>query len=121
MQYRMLIKKVQDYSGFSDSEAENALKLVVEKIATRLTGGERKDFASELPKELEDLAMASKEPDKFGADDMFKEISELQDIDVGHAKKQVMAVWRALKDAITPGEIADIKAQLPRDLSAVLH
>lgn len=121
MKYRELVKKVQDKSGFSDSEAENALRLIVNKLATRLTPGERKDFASQLPAELQDLALPAGEVQKFSADDMVQELSELQDINKNHAKKQILAVWEALKATITPGQISDIRNQLPRDLTAMMH
>jgi uncharacterized protein (DUF2267 family) len=121
MQYKQLVKRVQDYSGFSDQEAEGALRLIVEKLATRLTQSERKDFASQLPDELEDLALSGKETQTFSAEDMLDELCEQENINKGRAKKQVFAVWRALKDAISPGEIKDIKAQLPEDLVMMLH
>lgn len=121
MQYRQIVKKVQDYSGFSDSEAERALRIIVEKIASRLTKGERKGFASQLPTELEGLALTEQDTQHFSADQMLDELCELENINKGRAKKQVFAVWRALKDAISPGEIKDIKAQLPEDMAAILH
>ncbi len=121
MNYRQLIKKVQDYSGFSDKESEDALQVVVETLATRLTPEERKDFSSQLPAELQKVAEAVTTTRKLSADDFFKDIIEAENIDEGRAKKQIMAVWQALKDAISPGEIEDIKAQLPKDLAAQLH
>src|SRR4051812_37282870 len=113
MKYRELIKKVQDYSGFSDRESEEALELVVETLASRLNEGERQDLASQLPEELEDAALAPTSTSKFSAEEMFEELSTLQNIDESHAKKQVLAVWNALQDALTPGEIDDIRSQLP--------
>jgi uncharacterized protein (DUF2267 family) len=49
MKYRELIKKVQNYSGFSDTESKEALEMMVESLAVHLNEGERKDFASQLP------------------------------------------------------------------------
>lgn len=112
MKYRELIKRVQDYSGFSDSESKEALQLMVESLAVRLTEGERKDFASQLPTELQDMALAVRSTSENRDTDMLRQFMELQDIDEGHAKKQIRAAWGALKDAISRGEIEDIKAQL---------
>lgn len=122
MKYRELVKKVQDYSGFSDKESEDALQLVTETLATRLTEGERKDFASQLPEELKEMTLSIEgQQEKLSKDEFYKEIEETQGIDEGHAKKQIMAVWQALKDALTPGQIDHIKTQLPGDLSSELH
>lgn len=121
MQYRQLIKKVQDYSGFSDSESKEALQLMVESLAVRLTEGERKDFASQLPQELQDIALAVYATDENSKEDILKQFMEIEDIDEGHAKKQIKAAWKALKEAVSGGEIEHIKAQLPQNMIPLLQ
>jgi uncharacterized protein (DUF2267 family) len=121
MKYRELIKKVQDYSGFSDSESKDALEMMVESLAVHLTEGERKDFASQLPQELQDLALSVYATRENSREDLVEQFMQIEHIDEGRAKKQVFAAWRALKDAITPGEIEHIRAQLPNNTVAFLH
>jgi uncharacterized protein (DUF2267 family) len=121
MTYQELIKRVQHYSGFSDSESQDALVLFVKNLAARLTPDERKDFASQLPRELKDVALTDEISRVKTAEAFIQQFCLEEDIDEGHAKKQVMSVWRAIKDAISEGEIKDIKAQLPTDLAAQLH
>lgn len=121
MGYRELIKKVQDYSGFSDTEAKDALDMTVEVVAVRLDEGERHDFASQLPTELEDIALAVRSSEENTTDNIFEQVMELQDISESHAKKQLKAAWRAIKEAISPGELHDIEAQLPNDFVAALE
>lgn len=121
MKYRQLVNRVAHYSGFSDQESETALRLFTETLAARLANGERRDFASQLPIELQGLALEVPEAVQISEDDIYETFSQLQDIDRGHAKKQVLAAWQALKDALTPGEITHIKAQLPNNLTAALH
>lgn len=121
MTYRELIKRVQHYSGFSDSESESALRLFVRKLASRLTMDERKDFASQLPIDLQDLAVTDETSNVRTTDDFIQQFCEEENIDEKRAKKQIMAAWQAIKDTVTKGEIEDIKAQLPNDLAAQLH
>jgi uncharacterized protein (DUF2267 family) len=121
MTYRELIKKVQLYSGFSDSESETALRLFVRKLAARLTLNERKDFASQLPKDLKDEAMTDETSEVRTAEDFIMQFAIEENIDESRAKKQVMSAWKAIKDAISKGEIEDIKAQLPHDIAAQLY
>lgn len=121
MTYRELVKRVQHYSGFSDSESETALLLFVKNLAARLTPSERKDFASQLPADLKHIAMNEETSRVKTAESFIQLFCLAEGIDEKHAKKQVMSVWRAIKDAISPGEIEDIKAQLPRDLAAQLY
>jgi uncharacterized protein (DUF2267 family) len=121
MKYRELIKKVQNYSGFSDSESKDALDLMVESLAVHLTEGERKDFASQLPIELQDMALAVYATDENTKENMLTQFMELEHIDEGRAKKQIYAAWKALKEAISGGEIEHIRAQLPNKMVAFLH
>ena len=121
MKYRELIKRVQHYSGFSVSESERALQLFATALAYRLTDGERKDFASQLPQELKDKVSNIDETVPYDKADLYQVFTETQDIDDGHAKKQIMSVWSALKEQLTEGQLQHIKAQLPPDLESELH
>jgi uncharacterized protein (DUF2267 family) len=113
MGFRELIKRVQGYSGFSDSESKDALECMVENLAVRLTEGERKNFASQLPEELQDIALAVEPSAENSSRDIVSQFMILEDIDELHAKKQVFASWKALRDAISPGLVEHIEAQLP--------
>jgi uncharacterized protein (DUF2267 family) len=120
MGFRELIKQVQDYSGFSDTESKDALECMVENLAVRLTEGERKNFASQLPEELQDIALAVEPSEENMDQDIVAEFMLLEDIDEPHAKKQIFASWKALRDAVSPGIIAHIEAQLPNKTVALL-
>lgn len=122
MGFRELIKKVQLYSGFSDAESKDALECMVENLAVRLNEGERKDFASQLPGELGDIALSViPTMENTKQDNIIEQFMELQGVDEPHAKKQVMATWKALKDAISSGEIDDIRSQLPNKMVSILN
>lgn len=121
MGYRELIKKVQLYSGFSDQESKQALEQTVESLAGMLSGGERQDFASQLPPELQTIAMNASPIERSLKKDIVQYFMDKQNIARDRAKKQVLSAWKALKDAISPGEIDDIRAQLPNTTVALLH
>jgi uncharacterized protein (DUF2267 family) len=121
MKYREMIKKVQNYSGFSDAESEEALEMMVESLAVHLTEGERKDFASQLPQKLKDMALSVYPSEENAREDIVEQFMEYEHIDEGRAKKQIHATWEALKDSLTKGEIEHIRAQLPNRTVAFLH
>lgn len=121
MGFRELIKRVQDYSGFSDAESKEALEMMVESLAVHLEEGERKDFASQLPQELQDLALSVMPTAESANKDMVQQFMEEEDIEESRAKKQIMAAWAALKEAISEGEIQHLRAQLPNRTVAMLH
>ncbi|MGZ6004546.1 MAG: DUF2267 domain-containing protein [Candidatus Saccharimonadales bacterium] len=121
MGFRELVKKVQLYSGFSDRESQDALEMMVTSLAERLTDEERLDFASQLPIELQMLAAAAEPVPKSEKKDILGEFMKVQGIDESHAKKQIYSSWKAIKDAISEGELKDIRSQLPNTTVAFLH
>jgi uncharacterized protein (DUF2267 family) len=121
MGYRELIKEVQRKSGFSDAESQDALDMMVESLAERLEEGERKDFASQLPPELQDIALSAETSREIRKKDIVQEFMERENIDEPHAKKQVLSAWSAIKSLISEGEIRHIKAQLHHETAALLY
>ncbi len=121
MKYRDLIKTVQDYSGFSDSESKDALDGTVAVLAIHLTEGERKNFASQLPEELQDLALAVYATEANSQQDLFEQFMEVQEVDEPRARQQLLSAWDALKDILSSRLIDHIKAQLPQRTQQLLY
>lgn len=115
MQYRQMVKRMQGYSGFSDRESEEALRLFLESLSARLNQGEREDLASQLPRELQDLVLSVGPTIRMSTADLYDDLTELQDISRSHARKQVKAAWLTLKDSLSEGEVEHVEAQLPAD------
>lgn len=121
MGYRELIKKVQLESGFSDAESKDALEHMVESLAVHLNEGERKDFASQLPQELKDIALSVYPTKENSRKEILQQFMETQRVEYARAKKQVLSAWKALKEAISAGEINHIKSQLPSKTVELLY
>jgi uncharacterized protein (DUF2267 family) len=121
MKFREMVKKVQLDSGFSDSESQDALELMVESLAERLTEDERKDFAAQLPHELKEIALAAQPIPREDKKHIIEEFMGRENIGESRAKKQILCAWKAIKEAISDGEIRDMKAQLPDSMTAFLH
>ena len=122
MQYRQFLKRVQDFSGFSDSEALEATRVFLETLGARLTYGEFKNFCAQLPQEIAVLAVPSTAKlEKLHGTEFLERIAERQHITTPHAKKQMYAVWETLKEAVDEGQMRHVKAQLPEDLVSLLH
>lgn len=121
MGFRELVSKVQEYSGFSDTESKDALECMVESVAVHLPEPDRKMFASELPEYLQDIALAVYPTPETVHQDIIEQFMENQEIEEDHAKKQILAAWHALKDNISSGAIEHIIAQLPNRTVAILR
>jgi uncharacterized protein (DUF2267 family) len=122
MKYREFIKRVQYNSGFSDSEAEHATQVFMETLVARLSDDEIKDLCSQLPAEIAVMAEGGSEGvEKFSGSEFLERIAAEQNIDPVHARKQMVAVWETLKEAVSAGEINLLKAQMPNDLAGMLY
>lgn len=121
MKYRELIKTVQLYSGFSDTESKDALDGTVAVLAVHLTEGQRWNFASQLPEQLKDLALAVYATEENSSQDLFEQFMEVQEVDEPRAKQQLISAWNALKDTLSSGLVDHIKAQLPKRTTRLLQ
>jgi len=119
--YNDLIHRVQNYShDLTDEESREALELMVVALCTRLRDEERKEFAAELPTELQNIALIVQKTESDTRKNLLKQFMDLQKIDESHAKEQIKAAWCALRDAVSRREIEEVKSQLPPRTTALL-
>lgn len=86
-------------------------------LAERLLGNEPANAAAQLPKGiagyLEHAWSGMGEP--FSLDEFFNRVSQRAEVDLPDAVYQSRVVIEVLQEAISQGEIEDIRAQLPND------
>ena len=112
------IKQVKERAGLgSREEAIEATHATLSVLGERLYGGERDDLAAQLPPELQSFLMEAQESNKFDVDEFFVRVSEEENCAVDEAVEHAQAVIDVLCEAVTEGEIEDIKAQLPKDFA----
>jgi uncharacterized protein (DUF2267 family) len=99
----------------SHAEAERAIRATLETLAERLVGGEAHDLAAQLPPEL---ALYLQPPDagigaKLTLDEFFALVSEREGVDLPDAAFHARVVIGLLTEAVSIGEIKDVRVQLP--------
>jgi uncharacterized protein (DUF2267 family) len=99
----------------SRGEAERATRATLETLAERLVGGEAHDLASQLPPEL---ARSLQLPDagigaKLTLEEFFELVSEREGVDLEEATLHARVVIGVLTEAVSMGEIKDVRVQLP--------
>jgi uncharacterized protein (DUF2267 family) len=99
----------------SRGEAERATRATLETLAERLVGGEAHDLASQLPPEL---ARSLQPPDagigaKLTLDEFFELVSEREGVELEEATLHARVVIGVLTEAVSIGEIQDVRVQLP--------
>lgn len=123
MQYDEFIGQVQHRARMADSEeAVRAVRVVLQTLGRRLVGGEIKDAASQLPREIAlYLEEAEAGSGKYGLDEFYERVAEKEGLDLPIAIHHARAVVSVLLDALSPGEVKDIREQLPREFDALFE
>ncbi len=118
MKHDEFIKQVQHRAHLnSRNEAERATRATLETLAERLTGGEANDLASQLPQELAEYlrSASSGMGNRFSLDEFFHRVSRHEGVDLPKAVYHARTVIEVLSEAVSKGEMDDVRAQLPAE------
>lgn len=118
MRYEEFLEQIQRQAHIgSRGEAERATWATLQTLGERLSGGEAKDFASQLPPPLPPYALAGLAgwETPLPPQDFVQLVADREGTDPQQAKQHTRAVWSVLQQALTPGEVQDIRSQLPTD------
>lgn len=122
MQHDEFIKQVQNRARLaSRGDAEVATRAVLETLAERLSENEPFHAASQLPRgiaaylqhEYAGKAIA------YTLDEFFQMVSQREKVELPQAVDHTRVVMEVLSEAISQGEINDIKTQLPPEFDAI--
>jgi uncharacterized protein (DUF2267 family) len=97
----------------SGGDALRAAQAVLQTLAERLDAGEAKHLASQLPRDLAPSLQTDEHSVRMTLDEFFKKVSGRAAVDIPAAVYQTRVVFELLQEAISAGEIADVRAQLP--------
>jgi uncharacterized protein (DUF2267 family) len=114
------IDSVARRSGTSPAQAESLTRATLQTLAERLTGGEARDLAEQLPREFRDDLGNTPEPaEAFGFGEFVHRVSARARVDINDADRSVLAVFKTICTDITSDEFDDIMAQLPEEFPDV--
>lgn len=126
MHHDEFIGQVQHRARLSSrGDAERATRAVLETLAERLDGGEAKDLASQLPREI--AYHLTRDPDRareserLSLDEFQRRVSERSGVDLPAAVHQTRAVISVLDEAASAGEMSDIKQQLGEEFAPLFE
>ncbi|MFB2893069.1 DUF2267 domain-containing protein [Aerosakkonemataceae cyanobacterium BLCC-F50] len=101
----------------SRDEAERAVRATLETLKERLVGDEAKDLASQLPAEIGEYLRGreGENGQAFSLQEFYQKVAEKESVDPVTAATHARAVFSVLNTAVTPGEFADVRANLSPD------
>jgi uncharacterized protein (DUF2267 family) len=113
--------KVGQRADVSLETADALTAATLQALAERISGGEAKDLAAQLPAELKPHLTGADEPaQRFGAEEFVRRVAERAGTDPDRARAGVRAVFTTIRESVTSGEIDDIMAQLPKDFAELV-
>lgn len=118
--YERFIDTVQEEAGISRDEAERATVATLETLGERISEGEGRQLAAELPPELEGAIVEPGEAEPFDIEEFRHRIAQREGVDEPAAEHHAVAVFEALRRTVSRKEIEDAAAQLSEDLRSLL-
>jgi uncharacterized protein (DUF2267 family) len=122
MRYATFMTTVEQAAGIPPEQAERAVDAVLRTLAERITAGEASDVAAFLPKEVRaPLLSAPSRAEAFPLTEFTRRVAEREGVEEQTAAEHIRAVFIALGQAVAPGELRDMVAQLPKDFDPLLE
>jgi CBS domain-containing protein len=124
MQYEQFVGQVQHRAELSSrSQAVAAVRSTLETLSERLAGGEAREIAAQLPKEIGRYLQNAWEgqTQRFSLQEFYLRVSVRADLPLPRAIQAVRSVFSVLNEAVSPGEIEDLKAQLPAEFHVMFE
>ncbi len=117
MRYEEFVEKVQDrISPARPDEAERAVAATLDTLADRLSHGEARDLAAQLPEELKGVFQkAAGGAEGFSLEEFYRRVAKKEGVSIDTATGQASAVMAVLGEAISDDELEDIRSQLPQE------
>lgn len=124
MRYDEFIGQVQNRAQLrSRGEAERVTWATLQTLGERLAGGEAKDFASQLPIPLPQYALSGLAGMgiPLSLDDFVQVVADREGAEPQRARQHTQAVCSVLQEALAPGEVQDMCAQLPAEYNRLFQ
>jgi uncharacterized protein (DUF2267 family) len=124
MDKREFVTVVQVAANLASPEEATALALAVTRALSQLVSNpaERRHFITQLPGFLK-TPLRDDPPEWLVMDReaLLQHVAHILRTHVPEATRALRAVWRGLRAAIAPGQIAQFERHLPRDVVALLE
>ncbi|MBD2678066.1 MULTISPECIES: DUF2267 domain-containing protein [Nostoc] len=124
MQHDEFIGQVQNRAHLSSrGDAELATRATLETLAERLAGDEPFNAAAQLPRGIAEYMRHeyAGTGERFSIDEFFERVSQRESVELPDAVYHARVVIEVLSQAISRGEINDIRSQLPSEFDPLFE
>jgi len=122
MQYDEFVGQVQHRARLaSTGEAMHAIHAVLQTLGERLFGAEANNLAAQLPAEIGFYLKQAEQRESLSVREFFERVAKREGAEYPDAVYHARAVMSVILDAVSPGEIADMRAQLPMEFNPLFQ
>jgi uncharacterized protein (DUF2267 family) len=116
MNHEQFVSSVAERAGVDPEQAEAIARATLVTLAERITGGEARDLAAQLPVPLQNpLLSADEEAEAFSLDEFLHRTAQRAGTDQDTADIGVAAVMTTLRESVSSREFDDVMSQLPQE------
>jgi uncharacterized protein (DUF2267 family) len=121
MDARTFYAQVAGRSSLSKEEAADLTRATIEALAQRLSAGEARDLARQLPDDLvQAVRWDGKHSERFGLDELITRVSNRTGLNESETTTGARAVLTTLREVIDAKEFDDLMAQLPAEFATLV-
>jgi len=122
MQFDQFIDLVAQRADVALSRAQALTYATLRTLAERISGGEARDLAEQLPAELKPMLseLVDENAESFDVDEFVRRVAERASVDGEVTREAVRAVMVTLREAVTPGEWDEVTSQLSADYNELV-
>jgi uncharacterized protein (DUF2267 family) len=122
MDARAFYLRVAQRSMLSKEEAADLTRAVLETVAMRVSAGEVRDLARQLPDPLADAIRPNvKSRERFDLTELIRRVSKRTGLNEAETTAGVRAVLRTLRETVAAKEFKDLMSQLPAEFRRLLE
>ena len=119
-EYERFLDLVQQLAHRSREDAERAARATLQTLAERISAGQARDLAEQLPPELAPWIATTGDAEAFDVDEFLRRVAEREGADGARAERDARAVFAALGRCVRRKEIDDLVSELPRSFGPLL-
>jgi uncharacterized protein (DUF2267 family) len=120
MNHEQFVSSVAERAGVDPEHAEELTRAALATLAERITCGEARDLAAQLPVPLHNpLLSTDEEAEAFSLDEFIRRTAQRAGTDRDTADIGVAAVMTTLRESVSSGEFDDVMSQLPQEFRGV--
>jgi uncharacterized protein (DUF2267 family) len=111
---------VQEAARVDRAAAERATRAVLQTLAERISAGEARQLAEQLPPDLAPWLATDHGAEPFDADEFIRRVARREEVELETAERDIRAVLLALSRSVSLEEFDDLLPELPKSFAPLL-